>query len=120
MPKINKIAWAKVKIDDQEYWQALIIGSKVLKREVEKVKETYGTDHVVADWEQKLLLSGKPEVVLIANGWSGLLKVAESFKEKVKKVGLELRVVLTPKVIKEYNQLIKEGRRVNALIHTTC
>jgi len=120
MPKIDKVSWAKAKIDGQDYWQVLIIGEKTILREVERVKEEYGTDHVVADWEQKLLLSGNPEVVLIASGWSGVLKVNEKFKNQISKLGIKLRLVLTPRVVKEYNQLITEGKRVNALIHTTC
>ena len=120
MLKINKVSWAKVKIDGKDYWQVLLIGEKIVSREVERVKEEYGTDHVVADWEQKLLLSGNPEAILIASGWSGILKVNEKFQNQIVKSGIELRVVLTPRVAKEYNQLIEEGKRVNALIHTTC
>lgn len=120
MPKIDKVSWAKAKIDGQDYWQALIIGEKIIPREVERVKEEYGTDHVVADWEQKLLVSGNPEVILIASGWSGILEVNEKFQNQIAKSGIELRVVLTPRVVREYNQLVEEGKQVNALIHTTC
>lgn len=120
MVKIEKVSWARVKIDGQNFWQVLIVGERIIPREVERVKKEYGTDHVVADWEQKLLLSGNPEVILIASGWSGVLKVNEKFKNQISKLGIELRVVLTPRVGKEYNRLIEEGKRVNALIHTTC
>jgi len=120
MLKIESLIWANVKIDGQDFWQVLVINEKLVPREVERVKKEYGTDHVVADWEQELLLSENPEVILVANGWSGLLRVGEDFKKKAKKAGIELRVVLTPKVVEEYNQLIKEGKKVNALIHTTC
>jgi len=119
-PKIEKISWAKVRIDGRDYWQALIVGKKVLVREVEKVKRVYGTDHVIADWEQKLLLSARPEVILIANGWSGILKVEQKFKDQLSKLGIELKVVLTPKIIQAYQQLRAKGKRVNVLIHTTC
>lgn len=120
MPKINKVSWGKVKVDGKDYWQVLIIGEKIIPREVEKVKQEYGTDHVVADWEQKLLLSGNPEVILVASGWSGFLRADEELKKKAKDVGVELRLILTPKLKKEYNWLVKEGKRVNCLIHTTC
>jgi hypothetical protein len=120
MPVINQIAWSKVVIDEQKYWQALIIGDKVIPRAVEEIKKAHGTDHLVTKEEQALLLSGKPEVILIANGWSGVLKVDEKFKEQIAKLGIKLKIVLTPKIAKEYNQLIQAGKRVNALIHTTC
>ncbi len=120
MVKIENVAWGKVRIDSQDYWQVLVVDKKVIPREVERVKQQYGTDHVVADWEQKELLSNKPDIILIANGWSGLLEVAEEFKNKIESLNIELKVVSTPKVITEYNQLIKQGKKVNCLIHTTC
>jgi len=120
MPKIEKVSWRKVKIDGKEYWQVLIVGEKVIPREVEKVKQVYGTDHVIADWEEKLLFSENPEVILIATGWGGVLKVNPKFKIQSSKLGIELKEVLTSKIIGEYNQLIFEGKKVNALIHTTC
>lgn len=120
MPKIDSVFWAKVKIDGQDHWQVLIIGEKVIPRKTERIKQEYGTDHIVADWEKELLLSESPEVILIVTGWSGLLKVDEKFKNRITKGGVELRMVLTPKVVEEYNRLVKEGKKVNALIHTTC
>lgn len=120
MPKINKVSWGKVRIDDQKYWQVLVIASEIIPRKVEAIKEKYGTDHLVSSEEQKLLLSKNPEVILIASGWSGVLKVQEEFREKIKAKGVELKTLLTPRAVKEYNQLVTEGKRVNALIHTTC
>lgn len=120
MPKINKVSWAKVKVDNQTYHQVIIIGDQVLEREKGKLDSLFGTTHEIGDWEQALLLSQEPEIVLIANGWNGVLKVKEAFKKKVTELGVELRVILTPKVVKEYNRLVKEGKKVNVLIHTTC
>lgn len=118
--QIEKIGWRKVKIDGKEYWQVLIVGEKVIPREVEKVKKVYGTDHVIADWEEELLFSENPQVILVATGWSGVLKVNENLKFKTENLGIELRVVLTSRVMNEYNRLVSQGKKVNALIHTTC
>ena len=120
MVKIEKISWAKVRINGQDFWQVLLIGKEMIPRKVEKIKQIYGTDHVVADWEQKLLLSENPEVILIANGWNGVLKVEENFKKRIEKRGIELKIVLTPRIMEEYQQLINQGKKVNCLIHTTC
>jgi hypothetical protein len=120
MLAIDKVAWSKVKIDGRNFWQVLIIDDKIIPRKVELIKEKYGTDHLISPKEQALLLSKNPEVILVANGWSGVLKVDESFKEQALKSGIELKVVLTPRIKKAYNQLVKEKKRVNALIHTTC
>ncbi len=120
MVKIDSVLWGKVRIASQEYHQALIIGEKVLEREKPRLERLFGTTHKIGNWEQKLLLSENPEVVLVATGWSGVLKVGEKFKKQLVKKGIELKTVLTPKVISEYNRLIVQGKRVNVLIHTTC
>lgn len=120
MPKIDKVSWGKVKVNGKTYHQVLIIGDEVLERESDKLHELFGTTHRLGDWEREKLVSGDPEIILIAAGWSGLVKIDEDFKNKLKEKKIELQVVLTPQVVKRYNQLVKEGKRVNALIHTTC
>ena len=120
MLKIEKVSWAKVRINGQNYHQALIIGNKVLERDKDKLQTLFRTTHEIGDWEQKELLSGQPSVILIANGWQGVLKVSDDFQKKVEKKGMELKVVLTRRFLKEYQSLIKKGIKVNALIHTTC
>lgn len=120
MLKINSVEWASVRIAGQNFWQVLIIGERLIPREVERVKDNYGTDHLVADWEKELLLSENPEVILIANGWSGLVEVSSKFKVQSEKLGIELKILRTPEAVEEYNRLVEKGKRVNALIHTTC
>jgi len=118
--KIEKVGWGKVKVDGKEYHQVLIVGDKVFERDKPKLEALFGTSHKIGDWEEKLLFSKNPQVILIATGWSGVLKVNPKFKIQNSKLGIEVKEVLTPKVVKEYNKLISEGKRVNALIHTTC
>lgn len=120
MPKIDKVSWEKVEVNGREYHQVLIVGDEVLGRDKPKLERLFGTTHEIGEWEQEKLLSNNPEIVLIAAGWSGVMKVNEEFKNQISKLGIELRTVLTPKVIGEYRRLVEEGKRVNALIHTTC
>ena len=120
MVKINRVSWGKVRINEHDYHQVLIINGKVEERESDKLHRFFETTHKIGDWEKEKLLKDSPQVVLIANGWSGFLKVEDDFKKEVKKKGIKLETVLTPQVVKKYHQLIKEGRKVNALIHTTC
>jgi hypothetical protein len=120
MPKIDKVSWGKIKIDDQKYHQVLIIGDQIIERDKAKLKKLLGTDHLIGEWEKEELFSNQPEVILIASGWSGILKVDKEFRNEAKIKRIELKIVLTPRIVKEYHQLVKEGKRVNALIHTTC
>ncbi|MBM3205790.1 hypothetical protein FJZ41_03020 [Candidatus Shapirobacteria bacterium] len=59
-------------------------------------------------------------MILIASGWHGVLKVGEEFKKEIEDKEIELKVVLTGRMAKEYQNLTKQGKKVNALIHTTC
>lgn len=120
MIKINKVSWSKIKVNQQVYGQVLIINQQPQERDRSSLKQLFGTTHRISPIEQKQLLSQNPEIILIASGWRGVLKVSQEFKDKLKQKGIELKVVLTPKVVREYNQLVVQGRKVNALIHTTC
>lgn len=120
MVKVDKVKWGNVWVDGQKYHQVLIIGDQVSKRDSGRLRDLFKTTHRIGDWEQKLLLSKKPEIILIAHGWNGVLKVSEEFKKKIAEPGIELQIVSTPKIVKEYQQLTKKGKKVNVLIHTTC
>lgn len=120
MPKIDSVSWGKVKVDGKEYHQALVIGDKVFERDKPKLETLFGTTHEIGDWEQELLLSGKPEIIVIGSGFNGVLKINPKFENQISKLEIEPKIDLTPRAVAEYNRLVSQGRRVNALIHTTC
>ncbi len=120
MIQIDKVEWGKIVVDNREYRQVLIIGDEVFERDSEKLHQLFKTTHRIGDWEEKKLFSNQPEVIVIGTGFDGVLEVREEIKVKSAELGIELKILKTPQVIDEYNQLVKEGKRVNALIHTTC
>ncbi len=120
MPNIDEIKFGSVKIDGKKYHQVLIVGDNIKERESEKLHELFGTSHKIGDWEQATLLESNPEVILIADGFQGALAVEPAVMEKFKKSGAEILTLHSPAAIHKYNDLIKQGKRVNALIHTTC
>lgn len=120
MPKINAVSFGEIVIDEKKYHQVLIIGEKVEERDWEKLEKEFGTTHRIGDWEKEKLLAGNPEVVVIGNGYQGVLIVEDSFVELLRKKKIEVFIDLTPQAVKIYNQKIEEGKKVNALIHTTC
>ena len=120
MVKIEKVSWGKVKVNGKIYHQVLLIGDQVLERDKDKLETLFGTTHQIGNWEEDLLFSKNPDIILIASGWNGVLKVSQNFKARSAKLGIELKVVLTGKVVSKYNQLVSQGKQVNVLIHTTC
>lgn len=120
MIRINNIDWGKVEVNGKEYRQVLIIGDEVLERDDKKLHQLFNTTHQIGDWEVEELFSGKPEIIIIGNGFDGVMETSSKLKVKSEKLGIELRVLKTPQAVEEFNKLSKAGKKVNALIHTTC
>jgi len=130
MSKIDQVEWAKIIIEGKEYSQVLLVGNEVIERDSATLHQLFGTTHKMSDFEIERLLEGEPEIIIVGNGWDGALEINEKLKMKIssfakasedrKKLGIELKVLRTPEAVEEYNRLEEEGKRVNALIHTTC
>jgi len=120
MPYINSTEFGSITIDDIKYNQVLIVGNKVIEREYKKLKELFGTSHKIGEWEVVELLKENPEAVFIGTGQDGMLSVDKNIIEIMKGKGIELVIEKTPVIITLYNNNLKIGKKVNALIHTTC
>lgn len=120
MVHFEKSWFGGVKINGINYRDVLVIGETVEPRDFKKLEEVFGRGHWAGDWEVKKLLANKPEIIIIGSGTEGLFKVTDEVKEKIKTAGVELKILLTPKAIEEFNRLYCAGQRVNGLIHTTC
>ncbi|MBU0975543.1 MAG: MTH938/NDUFAF3 family protein [Patescibacteria group bacterium] len=118
--KIDKIAWGKIKIGDDQYHDVLISGNLVEERDYPKLVEYFGTSHEIGKWEVERLFENDPEVIIIGTGWASVLKVPEVIKEEADQKGIFYKALKSPKAVKEYNKLLKEGKKVNVLIHSTC
>lgn len=120
MIKIDQIEWGEITVNGKEYHQVLIIGEEVFERDSALLHQLFGTTHKMSDLELKKLLERKPEVILIGSGWDGLVEVNQKLKIESQKLGIKTIVLKTPEAIEEYNKLVEQGKRINALIHTTC
>ncbi|MEW6070022.1 MAG: MTH938/NDUFAF3 family protein [Candidatus Thermoplasmatota archaeon] len=108
---IERTSFGKVVIDGKSYGDVLIVEGKILERDWER------GSHRVSKGEVKKLLSGKPDIVIIATGQDGVLDANDVIAEIGKSA--ELVILETPEAIKKFNELSK-SKKVNALIHTTC
>jgi len=117
---IGKFKWGKIVVGDKEYHDILASGGKIEAREYEKLKKLFGTGHKIGNWEVENLFSNDPEVIIIGTGWVGALKVPPIIEKEAEHRGIELKLLKSPRAVKEFNRLITEGKRVNALIHSTC
>ena len=120
MPHISSTNFGSVTVDGKKYHQVLMVGDSVLERDYKRLKREHGTSHIIPGWEIEKLLEGIPEVIVIATGQDGALKVTDRVREKLTVNETQIISEVTPKAIKIYNRLIRENKKVNALIHTTC
>lgn len=60
------------------------------------------------------------EVVILSKGQWSFLHVPPSLVEELQALGLEVIVEPTSTAKETYNSLVKQGKRVASLIHTTC
>jgi hypothetical protein len=66
------------------------------------------------------LLDGDPEVVVLSRGRELRLRTCQETLQLLQASGIALVQEETSVAIAEYNRLAQSGRRVAALIHTTC
>lgn len=122
MPHIDSTKFGEIIVDNKKYHQVLIIGDKVEERDWEKLKKLFDTSHEIGEWEIEELLSNNPEIIIIGTGQDGAMAPPRlsDFQNRGGGKNIELIIEPTPKAIKTYNEQVKSGKRVNALIHTTC
>ncbi len=88
-------------------------------------------DEVIPNWWRKEghnlcledleeVLKRKPEILIIGNGYSGVMRVSKDLIQKLREQGIEVIVMNTRKAVNEYNKIAKEGKKVAAALHLTC
>lgn len=120
MPHIDSTQFGEVIVDGISFHQVLIIGDLIEERDYKKLQELFDTSHEIGEWEAEKLVGNKPDLIIIGNGQDGAMEVKDDLIKKFKDLGVEVIVTDTSKAINVYNEQIQSGKRVNALIHTTC
>lgn len=118
--KLESTKFGRVTINGKAYPDVLLVGDKIILRNLERLHRKYGTAHIVPPEELDQLLEAGPEVLVIGAGQQGLLQVDSCLKEMAKEAGVSLIIKRTPLALREYQRLVAEGKKVNALIHVTC
>ena len=120
MVHFDKTWFGTVMIDGKVHKDVLVVGDAVRDREDMKLGWfDSNSHHSVYEHELSKLLEGKPEVIIIGDGYSNVLEVPIRIVNEIRQRKIELIVLDTPKAVEEYNKLSKT-RKVNALIHSTC
>jgi len=73
--------------------------------------------HFVGFAEIEGLLRERPDVLIIGTGYDNMVRVEE---EMLAMSAVQVLPLPTPQAVKRYNELRGEGKRVAAIIHSTC
>ena len=111
---INSYSFGTITIDNNKYTKDLIIFP-------EKINPNWRrkTGHLLSEDDITEILDYKPEVLIIGTGASGLMKVDDRVKDKLKSLGIEFIIKKTSEAVAEYNRIYKDKKVVCAL-HLTC
>ncbi len=115
MPHIGKVEFGNMEIDGKNF------GSKDLYVWWDGNIEERVKSHEFSARELSGLLRKKDfDVLIVATGFYGVVKVEESAITLAKNEGKEVLIFTTPKACEVFNELVKEGKRVLLVLHSTC
>lgn len=115
-----QIEFGKIKINGKEFHDAIVLPSgKILEREYKKIKEKYGTSHVIDENEIEILIKEKPEIIVVGRGFQGEAYLTEKAREKILKNKIRLIELKSPEAIKKFLEL-KDKNKVAGIFHSTC
>jgi len=64
-------------------------------------------------------LEVKPEILIVGTGASGVMRVSDEVKAKMKELGVELIVQNTDRACQEHNKISSQKKTITCL-HLTC
>lgn len=113
MPRIRKVEFGNIQIDDMIFekedfflfWDSVEPAEKTHKPAIEEF--------------EKMLLK-EPDTIIFGTGFSSLVRIDDEIIKSAKKNNIELIILNTPEALKKFQELVKNGKRVAARIHTTC
>lgn len=120
-PYIKSISWGKLVITqkgkDTDYKDAKVWPTQARNW---NWKET-GTEHQpgiqIADIQEFI---DDVDIVILTRGMDLILQVPQETLDYITKLGKSFRVGQTADMVKEYNTLVKKGKKVGGVFHSTC
>lgn len=118
-PRVPKFAWGVIELDTGETFKDAKLWPGGAREW--NWRET-GTRHVpgiqMADVEE--LLDRGCDVLILSRGQQLVLQTAPEVLETLRAAGVEVLQLESREAVEQYNAMVAAGRRVGALIHSTC
>jgi len=112
-------------IDSYDFGQIVVNGRRYTSDVIvfpDRVREGWwrkGGHRLCVEDIEEAVEEGKPEVLVVGTGYSGLMKVLPETESYLKSKGIELIVQSTREACKTFNRLVG-SKRVIAALHLTC
>lgn len=110
---IESYSFGRITIKGEDFEDIKIISEKILPWH-------FIENHTVTEQDIVDLFEENPDYIIIGTGASGLVYVKNEVIKKIEEKGIKLIIENTKKACEEFNNLKKEGKRVNAILHSTC
>jgi glucokinase len=118
-PRIDEIEFGQVTVDGDRLDHDIHIraNGKLKKRKKKWGRKDHGTSHVVGPRELKKALKKGAEVLIIGEGFDGMLRLADEGREMLDQRGVRWQIVPTPDAPEAFEEA--EGRKA-LILHVTC
>ena len=113
IPRIQKIGFGDIRINNEVFGKEDFL---LFWDSVEPLEKSHRPS--VEEFE-KILLK-EPDTVIYGTGFRSLGKISDEIISAAKKENVELLILPTPEALKKFQELVRNGRRAAARIHTTC
>jgi hypothetical protein len=112
---IEDYRFGRVVIDGKSYTSDVIVFP-------DRVKDGWWRNegHELCPADLREVVQGKPEVLVVGTGKSGLMRVLPKTEEYLEQQGIKLMVERTAEACQTFNRLCRSEEKVVAALHLTC
>ncbi|MFC1925491.1 MTH938/NDUFAF3 family protein [Chloroflexota bacterium] len=119
MPEVDRFKFGAIFIDGKKYKRDVILFPDGTVRERKRGFWRLGS-HSIKKEEVDELIGANPDTVIIAKGAMSRAKLASDTESALQEARVELIVLPSKEAVERFNEHVREGKRVAALIHITC
>src|SRR3989338_6240252 len=108
---IQSCSFGSIVINNKSFGDIKIIGNKIIPWH-------YVEHHAVVEQDMFEIFDSKPDVAVIGIGFSGLVEVRDEVVNLAKEKNIELVILKTKEACEAYNDLLKNKKKVAAIMHS--